>query len=93
MKRITAIIYEGVLNDDYIIKNRKNYTLTYYTYRNHWANNENQIKGPDLDKVLEAYDKATGRLKSKQPYLSGSDIEEEILTTEELAREIDYMEI
>lgn len=81
-------IYEGVLNDDYIVKGRKNYTLVYYTYRNCWANDEHKITGPDLEELLEEYEEATGRLKEDQSNLAG----ESGITTEDLAREIDYIE-
>lgn len=67
MKRAAITIYEGVLNDDVIEKNEDGiYTLTYWTYRNAWSNDKNQIRSASLDHIAKAYDKITGRLNAAQ---------------------------
>ncbi len=93
---LTITIHENALTSDELSKapdgyhfkghNGSVYHLTYYTYANEWGDKENHIYGKTLDSVLKRYDKATGRLQDKQP------IDDDYTpTTEELAREIDYL--
>ena len=82
------VIYEGVLNDDWIEKSSDGkYKIIFFKYATPWSNTKHEITGENLDEVLAEYETQTSRLKSVQ-----SDWES-AMTTEELAREIDYTEM
>lgn len=88
MKKASNIIYEGVLNDDMIEKTEDgSYTITYYTFRNAWANDKHEITSKDLESLLAEYDKETGRLNEIQ----GEQLN--CMATKELAEDIDYIEM
>ena len=49
-------LYEGVLNDDYIVvEEDKSALLTYYTYATEWSNNVNEKAFDTIDRAIRWY--------------------------------------
>lgn len=52
-------LFEGVLNDDYILESSvsKPVWLTYYTFQTEWSNQEHKKEFPDMSEAMRWYRK------------------------------------
>ena len=51
----TTILYQGVLNDDYVYARGKSCKLVYYTFANEWSNHANTKVFDDIEDAIEWY--------------------------------------
>lgn len=69
----SAILFEGVLNDDEIIEydKGKRYELRYYTYANEWSNHEHIEHFASADEALAFYQaQFPDRLKAQVEWMN-----------------------